>query len=72
MDCPLTATRVPLPPGRVQKGFPDDSPTLQAEMEAWFSQYGKVNAVRKRMTEAKKFKVRPVFRPPSPGRRLQC
>lgn len=27
-------------------------------MEAWFAQFGKVNAVRKRLTEAKVFKVR--------------
>jgi hypothetical protein len=33
-------------------------------MEAWFAQYGKVNAVRKRMTEAKVFKVRLRLRPP--------
>ncbi|KAF8513526.1 hypothetical protein JB92DRAFT_3083175 [Gautieria morchelliformis] len=36
------------------KGFGDETPSLQGEMEKFFGQYGKVNAVRMRRTEDSK------------------
>ena len=41
----------------VQKGFPDETPTLQKELEAYFNKFGTASAVRMRRDEAKKFKV---------------
>ncbi|GAB1526478.1 hypothetical protein RhiTH_009645 [Rhizoctonia solani] len=38
------------------KGFPDETPDLQVRLEKFFSQFGKVNAVRMRRTEQKVFK----------------
>ncbi|KAJ1300664.1 hypothetical protein OPQ81_002312 [Rhizoctonia solani] len=38
------------------KGFPDETPELQVQLEKFFSQFGKVNAVRMRRTEQKVFK----------------
>ncbi|TFK73087.1 hypothetical protein BDN72DRAFT_855091 [Pluteus cervinus] len=38
------------------KGFSEETPTLQKELETFFAQYGKTNAVRMRRDEAKKFK----------------
>lgn len=43
---------------RIQKGFPDESEGLQRELEKFFEKWGKVNAVRMRRDEHKKFKVR--------------
>ncbi|KAF8741722.1 the RNA-binding Lupus La protein, partial [Rhizoctonia solani] len=40
----------------LQKGFPDETPDLQVRLEKFFSQFGKVNAVRMRRTEQKVFK----------------
>lgn len=41
----------------LKKGFPDEEPTLQSKLEAFFDKYGKTNAVRMRRDESKKFKV---------------
>ncbi|KAB5593743.1 hypothetical protein CTheo_2823 [Ceratobasidium theobromae] len=38
------------------KGFPDETPELQAQLETFFGEFGKVNAVRMRRTEQKVFK----------------
>ena len=40
-----------------QKNFGEDSETLQAELEAFFATFGKVNVVRKRVDDKKAFKV---------------
>ncbi|KAJ7684847.1 hypothetical protein DFH06DRAFT_1264287 [Mycena polygramma] len=39
------------------KGFPEESETLQARLEAFFEQYGPTNAVRMRRDADKKFKL---------------
>ncbi|KNZ71906.1 La like protein [Termitomyces sp. J132] len=54
-------TEVQKPKGQYErsvyaKGFPDEEPTLQKRLEAFFGKYGKTNAVRMRRTEDKKFK----------------
>ncbi|KAG6876145.1 hypothetical protein C0992_000696 [Termitomyces sp. T32_za158] len=38
------------------KGFPDEEPTLQKRLEAFFAKYGRTNVVRMRRTDDKTFK----------------
>ena len=41
----------------IQKGFGEETSTLQTELEEYFNKFGRVNAVRMRRDQDKKFKV---------------
>jgi len=51
------AAHITLIPCFTQKGFGDETPTLQAELEEYFNKFGRINAVRMRRDQEKKFKV---------------
>ena len=57
LHCVWLAANITLIPCFIQKGFGDETPTLQAELEEYFNKFGRINAVRMRRDQEKKFKV---------------